>query len=180
MKIAILSDIHGSLPGLDSALAKLAPWQPALYLLLGDLLNHGPRNPIPQGYDPIAVATRLNELADKIIAVRGNCDSEVDQMLLQFPIMAPHNQLYIAGRRWFISHGHLYQAHELVLPAGSVVISGHSHLAGLSQDEQRVWVNPGSLSFARGQWPVSYGCYESGEFRIHACEDGQLLQRLTL
>ncbi len=76
MKIAIISDLHGSLTALEQVLAQLAPWQPDHYLLLGDLLNHGPRNPVPAGYDPAAVAARLNQLAPRIMAVRGNCDSE--------------------------------------------------------------------------------------------------------
>ena len=109
MKIAIISDLHGSLTALEQVLAQLAPWQPDHYLLLGDLLNHGPRNPVPAGYDPAAVAARLNQLAPRIMAVRGNCDSEVDQMLLHFPITAPYNQLLVDGRRWFVSHGHLYE-----------------------------------------------------------------------
>lgn len=89
MKLAIISDIHGSIIALERVLTQLEPWQPDHYLLLGDLLNHGPRNPLPEGYNPAAVADRLNELAPQIIAVRGNCDSEVDQMLLRFPITAP-------------------------------------------------------------------------------------------
>ncbi|ABO89575.1 phosphodiesterase [Aeromonas salmonicida subsp. salmonicida A449] len=109
MKIAIISDLHGSLSALEQVLAQLAPWQPDHYLLLGDLLNHGPRNPVPPGYAPAAVAERLNQLAPHIMAVRGNCDSEVDQMLLNFPMTAPYNQLLVDGRRWFVSHGHLYR-----------------------------------------------------------------------
>ena len=98
MKIAIISDLHGSLSALEQVLAQLAPWQPDHYLLLGDLLNHGPRNPVPPGYAPAAVAERLNQLAPHIMAVRGNCDSEVDQMLLNFPMTAPYNQLLVDGR----------------------------------------------------------------------------------
>jgi len=123
MKIAIISDLHGSLTALEQVLAQLVPWQPDHYLLLGDLLNHGPRNPVPEGYDPAAVAARLNELAPRIMAVRGNCDSEVDQMLLHFPITAPYNQLLVDGRRWFVSHGHLYEPGNVPLPAGSLFIT---------------------------------------------------------
>ena len=102
--------------------ASLQAWQPDHYLLLGDLLNHGPRNPVPAGYDPAAVAARLNQLAPRIMAVRGNCDSEVDQMLLHFPITAPYNQLLVDGRRWFVSHGHLYDP-ECGAPAGGQPLS---------------------------------------------------------
>lgn len=116
MKIAIISDLHGSLSALEQVLAQLAPWQPDHYLLLGDLLNHGPRNPVPPGYAPAAVAERLNQLVPHIMAVRGNCDSEVDQMLLNFPITAPYNQLLVDGRRWFVTHGHLYRPDAVALP----------------------------------------------------------------
>ena len=158
MKIAILSDLHGSLSALERVLDQLAPWQPDHYLLLGDLLNHGPRNPVPPGYAPAAVAERLNTLASRIMAVRGNCDSEVDQMLLDFPITAPYNQMLVDGRRWFVSHGHLYRPAEVPL----------------------VLMNPGSICFPRGNLAASYGRYEDGVLGIHACADSEELLRLEL
>ena len=180
MKIAIISDIHGSLSALERVLAQLAPWQPDHYLLLGDLLNHGPRNPVPEGYDPAAVAERLNLLAPQIMAVRGNCDSEVDQMLLHFPLTAPYNQLLVDERRWFVSHGHLYRPGEVPLPAGSLFISGHTHVPVLQREGELVLMNPGSICFPRGALAASYGCYEQGVMRIHACADGAELMRLVL
>ncbi|MCO4204604.1 phosphodiesterase [Aeromonas taiwanensis] len=180
MKIAIISDLHGSLPALEQVLAQLAPWQPDHYLLLGDLLNHGPRNPVPAGYAPADVAARLNELAPGIMAVRGNCDSEVDQMLLDFPITAPYNQLLVDGRRWFVSHGHLYKPDAVPLPAGSLFISGHTHLPVLQREGDLVLMNPGSICFPRGEWDASYGRYEDGVMSIHACQDGATLMRLVL
>lgn len=180
MKIAIISDVHGSLSALERTLAQLALWQPDHYLLLGDLLNHGPRNPVPEGYAPAAVAERLNQLAPRIMAVRGNCDSEVDQMLLDFPITAPYNQLLVDERRWFVSHGHLYRPGEVPLPAGSLFISGHTHLPVLQREGELVLMNPGSICFPRGELAASYGCYEQGVMRIHACADGAELMRLVL
>lgn len=180
MKIAIISDLHGSLPALEQVLAQLAPWQPDHYLLLGDLLNHGPRNPVPAGYEPAAVAARLNGLAPGIMAVRGNCDSEVDQMLLDFPITAPYNQLLVDGRRWFVSHGHLYKPDSVPLPAGSLFISGHTHLPVLQREGELVLMNPGSICFPREEWAASYGRYEDGVMSIHACHDGATLMRLVL
>ena len=180
MKIAIISDIHGSLSALERVLAQLAPWQPDHYLLLGDLLNHGPRNPVPEGYDPAAVAERLNPLAPQVMAVRGNCDSEVDQMLLHFPLTAPYNQLLVDERRWFVSHGHLYRPGEVPLPAGSLFISGHTHVPVLQREGALVLMNPGSICFPRGALAASYGCYEQGVMRIHACADGAELMRLVL
>ncbi|MGL5597586.1 MAG: phosphodiesterase [Aeromonas sp.] len=180
MKLAIISDIHGSITALDQVLSAVEPWQPDHYLLLGDVLNHGPRNPIPAGYNPSAVAARLNEQAKRMIAVRGNCDSEVDQMLLQFPMMAPYNQLLIDERRWFMSHGHLYRADDVVLPAGSLFLSGHTHLPMLEWQGEQVVMNPGSISFPRGELPASYGRYEAGVLSVHACEDGRVLLQLAL
>lgn len=180
MKLAIISDIHGSISALERVLTRLAPWQPDHYLLLGDLLNHGPRNPVPEGYHPAAVAERLNELAPQIIAVRGNCDSEVDQMLLRFPITAPYNQMLVDERRWFVSHGHLYRPDELPLPPGSLFLSGHTHVPVLEWQGDNVLMNPGSICFPRGDLPASYGCYEAGVLSIHACADGRLLRQLAL
>ena len=85
------------------------------FILLGDLLYHGPRNPLPEGYNPKETAVLLNHYKDKIIAVRGNCDAEVDQMVLDFPMRADYTQLYIDGHRFFVTHGHLYNADEMPL-----------------------------------------------------------------
>lgn len=180
MKIAIISDLHGSLSALEQVLAQLAPWQPDHYLLLGDLLNHGPRNPVPPGYAPAAVAERLNQLAPHIMAVCGNCDSEVDQMLLNFPMTAPYNQLLVDGRRWFVTHGHLYRPDAVALPPGSLFISGHTHLPVLQREGELVLMNPGSICFPRGDLAATYGRYETGVLSIHACADSEELLRLVL
>jgi uncharacterized protein len=184
MRLAILSDLHGSLSAFDGVMAWLGPWQPDHLLLLGDLLSHGPRNPVPEGYQPAALAARLNGLASRILAVRGNCDSEVDQMLLDFPMMAPYNQLLVDGRRWFMSHGHLYHADAVPLPPGSLYLSGHTHLPELRRtgqgEQRRVMVNPGSLCFPRGELPASLVCYEAGELSLRAAQDGRVLQWLSL
>ncbi|MFM4804469.1 phosphodiesterase [Aeromonas bivalvium] len=184
MRLAILSDLHGSLTAFDQVMDWLAPWQPDHLLLLGDLLNHGPRNPVPEGYQPAALAERLNAMASRILAVRGNCDSEVDQMLLAFPMLAPYNQLLVDGRRWFMSHGHLYRPDEVPLPGGSLYLSGHTHLPELTRtglgEAERIRVNPGSICFPRGDLPASLVCYEGGELSLRAAQDGRLLQRLLL
>ncbi|WP_339009838.1 phosphodiesterase [Aeromonas popoffii] len=180
MKIAIMSDLHGSLSALELVLDQLSTWQPDHYLLLGDVLNHGPRNPVPPGYAPAAVAERLNQLAPQIMAVRGNCDSEVDQMLLDFPMMAPYNQLLVDGRRWFVSHGHLYRPEAVPLPAGSLFISGHTHMPVLQREGELVLMNPGSICFPRAELAATYGRYEDGVLGIHACADSEALLRLNL
>jgi uncharacterized protein len=165
--LAIISDIHGCYPALQKALQHAQQYEPDYYLLLGDVLNHGPRNPVPEGYEPPLVAELLNTLKEKIIAVRGNCDSEVDQMLLQFPCLAPHNQLLLASSRWFMTHGHIYDADALPLAVGDVLLSGHTHVAGIEHDAKGVYrINPGSITFPRNGAEPSYATYQNGTLKI--------------
>ena len=108
MKLMFASDIHGSLPATERVLELFAQSGALWLVILGDVLNHGPRNALPEGYAPAKVAERLNEVAHKVIAVRGNCDSEVDQMLLEFPLMSDYSTLLVDGHRFFLTHGHLW------------------------------------------------------------------------
>jgi putative phosphoesterase len=181
LSLAIISDIHGCFPALQTALARVAPYHPDYYLILGDVLNHGPRNPVPQGYAPAQVAECLNALRTKIIAVRGNCDSEVDQMLLQFPCLAPHNQLLLDGRRWFMTHGHIYQPDDLPLATGDVLISGHTHVTVAETDAAGVVrVNPGSITFPRNGAAPSCAVYADQHLKILNLESGAVLHELVL
>lgn len=181
LSFAVISDIHGCFPALEKALHHAQQFSPDYYFLLGDILNHGPRNPVPEGYAPPLVAERLNALRTQIIAVRGNCDSEVDQMLLQFPCLAPHNQLLLDTRRWFITHGHLYDAEALPLVAGDVLLSGHTHVAGIEQDANGVYhVNPGSITFPRNGAEPSYAIYQHGTLSIIGLQSDQLLALIKL
>ncbi len=158
MLIQVISDIHGSLPDLQTAIASFADRKPDLFLLCGDFLNHGPRNDLPAGYDTKATATLLNELKEKILCVRGNCDSEVDQMMLDFPCLSAYTTLFLptkAGQklngRIFVHHGHLYDRTQLRswLPRGSLVISGHTHVTVLEEADGLFYLNPGSISIPK-------------------------------
>lgn len=181
VSLAIISDIHGCLPALQTALERVASYQPDYYLILGDVLNHGPRNPVPEGYAPAQVAECLNTMRTKIIAIRGNCDSEVDQMLLQFPCLAPHNQLLLDGHRWFMTHGHIYQPADLPLAAGDVLISGHTHVTVAETDAEGViHVNPGSITFPRHGAAPSCAVYHNRQLIILNLENGMPLHQLTL
>lgn len=113
MKYLIVSDIHGSLPALEQVLAFYREQQCGMLCILGDILNYGPRNGIPQGLDPKGIAEHLNAMADEIVAIRGNCDSEVDQMLLDFPILSDYALLIDNGKRFFLTHGHIYNEDRL-------------------------------------------------------------------
>ncbi|MCD8547013.1 MAG: phosphodiesterase [Aeromonadaceae bacterium] len=181
MRLALLSDIHGDRVALDQALQQLADWQPDYYLLLGDLLNHGPRNPVPAGYDPQGVAARLNGLRHQIIAVRGNCDSEVDQMLLQFPVLASHNQLLVDDHRFFMTHGHCLPQESLPLTPRDLLLTGHTHKAHWQQDESGpMRFNPGSLAMPRDGEPASYGRYEAHCLTLVARDSGSVLAQYPL
>jgi phosphoesterase, MJ0936 family len=176
--LVIISDIHGCAPALEKVLSQTASCSPDYYLLLGDILNHGPRNPVPQGYAPPQVAELLNSVREKIIAVRGNCDSEVDQMLLQFPCLAPHNQLLLDDRRWFMTHGHVYETNTLPLVTGDILLSGHTHLAGIEHDASGIYhINPGSITFPRNGAEASYAVYRQHELTIMGLETQQILAR---
>ena len=131
MKYLLFSDIHGCLPALQCALDFFEAQKCDMMCILGDIINYGPRNRIPEGIDPKGIVERLNNLADKIIAVRGNCDAEVDQMLLDFPIMETYALLVDGGKRYLLTHGHIYNKENMPkgpYDASSMVtaISGNS------------------------------------------------------
>ena len=110
MKLLIASDIHGALPAAERVVQLFDQHGCDLLCLLGDLLNYGPRNGVPNLYDPVKVAQILNGLKDKIVAVRGNCDAEVDQMMFEFPMMSDYAILEADGETFFLTHGHLWNA----------------------------------------------------------------------
>lgn len=151
MKLMFISDIHGSLSATEHALSLFERSGSHWLILLGDVLNHGPRNPLPDRYDPPAVAERLNGYASRIIAVRGNCDSEVDQMLLNFPLMASWQQVLLPQRRLFLTHCHLYHPQQLPpLAAGDVLVYGHTHLPQAQRQGEHIYFNLGSISLPKG------------------------------
>ena len=168
MKLFFASDLHGSLPATELVLDAFEQSGAQTLFLLGDTLNHGPRNPIPEGYNPQLVAERLNQYADQIIAVRGNCDSEVDQMLLSFPMMMDYAWVLLeSGQRLFVTHGHLYNASKRPpLTLGDVIVHGHSHIPVAELDGEHYIFNPGSATFPRQGYIASYGMLEGDELRV--------------
>ena len=175
MKLLIASDIHGAAGYCRDLLAAWDREGADRLLLLGDLLYHGPRNDPPRDYAPKRVIPLLNALADRIIAVRGNCDAEVDQMVLDFPVMADYATLFDeAGRELFLTHGHVFGAgmhnsvdHAPALPEGSALVYGHTHIKANEESAAHpgLWLfNPGSVSIPK-DGTHSYGLYESGTFR---------------
>lgn len=180
MKLMFISDIHGSLFYLEKALVRFEEEKADQLIILGDLLYHGPRNPLPEGYQPAEVAKRLNGYKNKIICVQGNCDSEVDQMVIEFPIMADYSFIFYEGIRIFVTHGHTYNIKELPpLSVGDVLIHGHTHVPVTEVVEGIMWLNPGSISLPKENSPHSYAVLEEGEFLIKDLE-GNTFKRIHL
>lgn len=162
MKYAIASDIHGSAYWCTEFMRALKYEKVDKIILLGDLMYHGPRNPLPQGYDPSNVAQQLNGLPLEILAVRGNCDSEVDQMLLDFPCMQNYALIEDSGTSFLCTHGHLELSNLIdALPQGSIVFSGHTHIKRDETIKGIRYLNPGSISLPKDR-SHSYLIYEDG------------------
>ncbi|WET42017.1 phosphodiesterase [Citrobacter enshiensis] len=181
MKLMFASDIHGSLPATERVLELFAKSGAQWLVILGDVLNHGPRNALPEGYAPAQVADLLNAQAGRIIAVRGNCDSEVDQMLLHFPMTAPWQQILMENQRLFLTHGHLFGPENLpALNAGDVLVYGHTHLPVAEKRGEVYHFNPGSVSIPKGGFKASYGILDDNVLRVIALNDQSIIAQMTI
>lgn len=150
MKIMIASDIHGSAYYCKKMLEAYKNENAEKLLLLGDILYHGPRNDLPEGYAPKEVIEMLNPIADEILCVRGNCDTEVDQMVLDFPVLAEYAILYVDGRMIFATHGHKFSpANPPKIKKGDILLNGHTHVPAFEEKENLIYVNPGSVSIPK-------------------------------
>lgn len=171
MKILIASDIHGSAYWCGALMEEIKKENPHRIVLLGDLLYHGPRNDLPREYGPKQVIPMLSELADRIIAVRGNCEAEVDQMVLPFPCLADYALLEADGVRMYLTHGHHANPENLPpLSEGSVFLSGHTHVKLDKVVNGIRCLNPGSVSIPKDG---SHSCllFENGEFTFRILEE---------
>ena len=167
MKWIIASDIHGSAQYCRQLMQAFEREQADRLLLLGDLLYHGPRNPLPEEYAPMAVAEMLSDEALCSMGVRGNCDAEIDQMVLSFPMFADYALLSYGKRSIVLSHGHIFSPENLPpMKAGDVFISGHIHVPVCSLDDNGILcLNPGSVSLPKEDSPHSYISFEDGLFQ---------------
>ena len=167
MKLLFASDLHGSAYYAEKLEELIRNEAPDKTVLLGDLLYHGPRNDLPREYDPKKVTAILNGLKTQVLAVRGNCDAEVDQMVLEFPVMADYALLAMDGITIYATHGHVY--HENHLPPmqkGDVLLHGHAHVLRADQCGDITILNPGSVSIPKEGNPPTYAILEDGVFRI--------------
>lgn len=182
MKWIVASDIHGSALYCRKLLEAFESAQADRLLLLGDLLYHGPRNALPPEYDPQQVAHMLNAYAASVLCVRGNCEAEVDQMMLTFPVLAEYALLSVKGRLVFATHGHTWNnAHLPPLQPQDVLLHGHTHIPACEQADTHLYLNPGSVSLPKEDSPHGYMLLDdqSGEVLWYDL-DGNLCHRTTL
>lgn len=171
MKLIIASDIHGSAFWCGKLMELVERVQPDKLLLLGDLLYHGPRNDLPRDYAPKQVIPMLSKYADRILAVRGNCEAEVDQMVLPFPCMSDSAQVLVDGKTLYLTHGHHHSPEALPpLPEGSIFLSGHTHVKLDVVKNGIRCLNPGSVSIPKDG---SHSCliWEDGTFSFQILEE---------
>lgn len=168
MRIMCVSDIHGDINAMDRIREKFVEEGADRLLILGDILYHGPRNDLPEGYDPKKVTSVLNSMKDRIIAVRGNCDTEVDQMVLEFPIMADYVIIISGEKEIFATHGHHYSPESLppAMRPGMIFLSGHTHVTVDEVRDGIRFMNPGCLPIPKEGSVPSYIIIDDGDAEL--------------
>lgn len=170
MKLLIASDIHGDINCAKRVFEIFSEENFDRILLLGDILYHGPRNDLPEGYNPKGVIELLNKNSDYILAVRGNCDTDVDQMVLDFPILADYAMLSLDGLTVYATHGHNYNTKTPPpLALGDILLHGHTHVIKEEKfGNNNTYLNPGSITLPKENCPRSYAIYEDRSFKIYS------------
>ena len=182
MKWMIASDLHGAAYYCRKMLEAFEREGADRLFLLGDLLYHGPRNDLPREYAPKEVIPLLNEKKEKLLCVRGNCDAEVDQMVLEFPVLADYAVLPVGRRLIYATHGHIYHVKNLPpLAPGDVLLHGHTHVPAWTEFGQgNLYLNPGSMSIPKENSPHSYMTLEENTMQWKELESSAVFHELTL
>lgn len=182
MKWTIASDLHGSAYYCRKMLEAFEREGADRLFLLGDLLYHGPRNDLPREYAPKEVIPLLNGKKEKLLCVRGNCDAEVDQMVLEFPVLADYAVLPVGQRLIYATHGHIYHVKNLPpLAPGDVLLHGHTHVPAWTEFGQgNLYLNPGSVSIPKEDSPHSYMTLEGNTMQWKELESSAVFHELTL
>lgn len=181
MKILIASDIHGSAFYCEKLLKVFEEEKADRVLLLGDILYHGPRNDLPKDYAPKKIISMLNPLKDKLMCVRGNCDTEVDQMVLEFPVLADYCILPVGEHLIYATHGHNYNEGKLPpLCKGDILLNGHTHIPKCTEHEEYIYMNPGSVSIPKEGSAHSYMTLEDNIFLWKNLEDKSVYNKFEL
>lgn len=164
MKLLIASDIHGSSYFCQKLIDVYKSGDCQKLVLLGDILYHGPRNDLPKQYAPKEVISQLNSIKEDILCVRGNCDTEVDQMVLDFPVLADYAVIFDSNSTLYLSHGHKTSELETKLRYKNILICGHTHVPTVKECDNYIYINPGSVSIPKENSPNSYIIYDDGVF----------------
>ena len=182
MKWMIASDLHGSAYYCRKMLEAFEREGADRLFLLGDLLYHGPRNDLPREYAPKEVIPLLNGKKEKLLCVRGNCDAEVDQMVLEFPVLADYAVLPVGQRLIYATHGHIYNVKNLPpLAPGDVLLHGHTHVPAWTEfGQENLYLNPGSVSIPKENSPHSYMTLEGNTMQWKELESSAVFHELTL
>ncbi len=179
MRLLIASDIHGDLDSMERVLRSFESEGAERLLLLGDLLYHGPRNDLPKTYAPKAVIELLNANKNNIMTVRGNCDTEVDQMVLTFPILADYIYLSLDGLGIFATHGHHHNTQTPPpLRKGEILLHGHTHVLKCEEfGDENFYLNPGSAALPKENNPRTYMVYENRRFTVKDFDGNVILDK---
>jgi len=176
MSLLIASDLHGSASQTRLIKDRADSLNPDMVILLGDLLYHGPRNPLTDHYSPAQTVAFLADFGRPVAAIRGNCDAEVDQMILPFPL-ADNSWILIDGHRILAIHGHQLEMNggPMKIAGNMAVLSGHTHLPTAEKRGETHFWNPGSASLPKGGYPPTYGLYHDGLFQVMTFDDQILM-----
>lgn len=181
MKILFFSDIHGDPSSMELLMERNKELQADKFVFLGDALYHGPRNTLPEEYNCMKTTEYFNALKENILAVRGNCDADVEQMLFEYPMMSDYALLHTENAQFFLTHGHLWNENKIPpLPAGTIFVHGHTHIPMhkvVEKDEKKyIFFNPGSATLPKGGFQRSFGFYDGKNLSLHLLKDGSIFQ----
>ncbi|KUK14219.1 MAG: phosphodiesterase [Synergistetes bacterium] len=182
MRVGVLSDTHGGLKAWEDSLKLFGGID--LILHAGDILYHGPRNPFPERHDPKALAQAINSLEVPFLVARGNCDADVDQLAIDFPILSPYVVYDLGGYRVFVHHGHAFSEEEVMKFASKLgvrlVVSGHTHRVNLERKNGIWFFNPGSPSLPKGEEGPTVGLIEGSVLKLLSLPDGKVLKEVNI
>ncbi len=180
MKLLIASDIHGSLYFCEKLIERYKAENCEKLILLGDVLYHGPRNDLPEGHNPKGVIALLNSMTEEILCVRGNCEAEVDQMVLDFDVLADYATIYNNGKMIFLTHGHKFnKENPPKLKKGDILFNGHTHVSKIEAfGNGNIYANPGSVSIPKENTPRGYMILSDNKI-IHKNLDGSILEEYS-
>ena len=180
MKLMIASDIHGSYFFANKLIERFNEEKCDKLIILGDVLYHGPRNDLPKDYDPKKVIDLLNNVKENILCVKGNCDADVESMVLEFPIISDYSCVFCDGKVMYLTHGHTYTKEKpMPLLEGDIFIYGHTHIPDAELKDKILYLNPGSVSIPKAGSQNSYMIYENNNF-IWKNTDGEIYKEYKI